>query len=112
MEPKKYLARLESLESDRRNWEYHWQEIAEVNWWAIYVQAKLDRRIILGDDMKLTKTKLQQMWRRERRTAVPSPERDHLLSLSFKQWVRENAKKYNPELTEETLDYIETAEVA
>jgi len=30
MEPKKYLARLESLESDRRNWEYHWQEIAEV----------------------------------------------------------------------------------
>tara|TARA_R110002153_G_scaffold71743_3_gene188471 strand:- start:3207 stop:4781 length:1575 start_codon:yes stop_codon:yes gene_type:complete len=30
MEPKQYLARLESLESDRRNWEYHWQEIAEV----------------------------------------------------------------------------------
>lgn len=30
MEAKKYLARLESLEGDRRNWEYHWQEIAEV----------------------------------------------------------------------------------
>ena len=43
--------------------------------------------------MRLTKTKLQQMWRSERRNAVPSPERDHLLTLSFKQWVRENGSR-------------------
>jgi hypothetical protein len=30
MEPQKYIARLESLEGDRRNWDYHWQDIAEV----------------------------------------------------------------------------------
>ncbi len=44
-------------------------------------------------DIKITKTKLKKMWRRERRQAVPSPERDHLLSLSFKQWVRENGSR-------------------
>jgi hypothetical protein len=43
--------------------------------------------------MKLTKTKLQQMWRSERRNTAPSPERDHLMTISFKQWVRENGKR-------------------
>ena len=30
MTPELYLQRLESLEADRRNWDSHWQEIAEV----------------------------------------------------------------------------------
>tara|TARA_R110000803_G_scaffold52732_2_gene108473 strand:- start:13119 stop:14723 length:1605 start_codon:yes stop_codon:yes gene_type:complete len=30
MKPQQYVARLETLEGDRRNWDDHWQEIAEV----------------------------------------------------------------------------------
>jgi len=30
MDAEKYISRQEALEADRRNWDYHWQEIAEV----------------------------------------------------------------------------------
>ena len=43
--------------------------------------------------MKMTKTKLKSMWKKERKNSGPSPERDHLMSLSFKQWVRENGSR-------------------
>lgn len=43
--------------------------------------------------MKLTKTELKKMWKKERANSTPSPERDHLMKLSFKQWVRENGKR-------------------
>ena len=30
MKPEQYISRLEKLEGDRRNWDDHWQEVAEV----------------------------------------------------------------------------------